>query len=223
MQNSQIVALTGFEPFGDFKVNPSWEVAKTFNGREIASFHIKSFKIQLIYKKIKQKITEIIETYRPTVLILLGQSFRPVISLEKVAINFADLTEAKLLYNCDTRPKDEKLEPEAPPAYFSTLPLRKILKDLRNNEVPAEISYTSGTFACNQIFFHTMHYLYSHNFDISAGFIHVPCLPSQAALLQKMSRRNISSMNLETTTKAVDISIRTTLKSLTGIPPNARA
>jgi len=216
MQNPQrIIVLTGFEPYGDFKVNPSWEAARTLNEREIASFQIKSFKIHLTYKKIKQDITKIIETYKPTVLITLGQSYRSMISLEKVAINFADLTEAKILYNCGTRPKDEKLEPEAPSAYFSTLPLRRILKELRTNEVPAEISYTAGTFACNQIFFHTMHYLHSQNLDMTAGFIHVPCLPSQAALLQKMSRRNVSSMNLETTTKAVEIAIKITLKTLT--------
>ena len=210
----EIVVLTGFEPFADFQVNPSWETAKTFDDKKIGSFKVKSFRIPLAYEEIKPKIARIIDTQKPVAIISLGQSYRPLISLEKVAINFADLTESSILYNCGTRPKDEILEPNAPAAYFTTLPIRKILNKLRQNNIPAEISCTAGTFGCNQIFFHTMHKICSDRLNIHAGFIHVPCLPSQAAQLQRAKKGRIPSMNLETITRALEIAIKTTIENL---------
>lgn len=209
----KLAVLTGFEPFADFKVNPSWEAAKAFDAKEIGSFKVKSFQIPLAYKEIKPTITQIIDTQKPAVIISLGQSYRPLISLEKVAINFADLTESSILYNCGTRPKDQALGPNAPAAYFTTIPIRKILNKLRENNIPAEISYTAGTFGCNQIFYHTMHKIHKDKLDIKAGFIHVPSLPTQAAQLQKARKKGIPSMSLDTTTKAVEITIRTTVRN----------
>lgn len=208
------VVLTGFEPFGDFLVNPSWETAKALEKRRIGSFSIKSFKIPLVYAEIKPTITKIIDTENPVLMISLGQSYRPVISLEKVAINYADLTEASVLYNCGTCPRDEILEPDAPTAYFTKLSVRKILNRLREHNIPAEISYTAGTFGCNQLFYTMMHKIHSERLNIPAGFIHVPSLPSQAAQFQKRKRQKIPSMNLETIVEAIEVSIKTILEGL---------
>ncbi len=215
MQNpNRMVVLTGFEPFAGFQVNPSWEAARAFDGEEIDSFKVKSFQIPLAYKEIKPAIARIIATQKPAVIISLGQSYRPFLSLEKVAINLADLTESTILYNCRTRPKDKTLEPNAPAAYFTTLPIRKILSNIRQNDIPAEISYTAGTFGCNQLFFHVMHKIHKDRLKTLAGFIHVPSLPSQAAQLQRKGKANMPCMNLDTIIKALEIAVKTTLENL---------
>ena len=148
----------------------------------------------------------------PAIIVSLGQSYRPVISLEKVAVNYADLTDATVLYNCGTRPRDEILEPNAPKAYFTRLPVRAILNSLREHNIPAEISYTAGTFGCNQLFYTMMHKANSEKLNIPAGFIHVPSLQSQAAQLQERKNRKIPSMNLDTIIEAVEIAVKTSLK-----------
>ncbi|MDH5634626.1 MAG: pyroglutamyl-peptidase I [Candidatus Bathyarchaeota archaeon] len=209
----RLVVLTGFEPFADFKVNPSWEAAKAFDGKEVDSFKVKSFKIPLKYKEIKPTIEGIVDSQEPTAVISLGQSYRPVVSLEKVAVNFADLTESNVLYNCGSRPKDEILEPKAPVAYFASLPIREILGKLRESSIPTEISYDAGTFGCNQLFFHMMHKIHVDDLDIPAGFIHVPCLPSQTVQLQEAKRGILPSMELERIIKALEIAIRVTAKN----------
>jgi len=205
----RLVVLTGFEPFAGFQVNPSWEAAKAFDGLELNSHKVKSFQIPLRYREIKQTIEQIVDSKKPAVIISLGQSYRPVMSLERVALNFADLTEANTLYNCGCRPTDEILEPNAPAAYFTTLPTRRILSELRKNAIPAEISYDAGTFGCNQLFFHTMHKIRSESLDMLAGFIHVPCLPSQAVQLQETRRAKVPCMELERTIKAIEIAVKT--------------
>jgi pyroglutamyl-peptidase len=213
---NRVAVLTGFEPFGGFQVNPSWEAAKTFNNKEIASYRVKAFQIPLAYKKIKPAIAAIIDAEKPSIVIGTGQSYRALISLEKVAINHADLTDSALLYNCGTRPKDQTLEPKGPAAYFTTLPIRELLHQLRQHNIPADISYTAGTFGCNQAFFHTMHKIHKDKLGTVAGFVHVPSLPSQAAELQKRGKAGRPSMNLDTMTKALEIAIRTTVRNTQG-------
>jgi pyroglutamyl-peptidase len=210
------VVLTGFEPFADFNLNPSWEVARILRGTMIDSFEVKAFCIPLAYGRIRDTIEGIIESEQPAVLIALGQSFRTCISMEKVAINFADLSESTTVYNCQTRPIDEVLDPDAPAAYFSRLPIWKILKRLRENDIPAEISYAAGTFGCNQAFFHMMNRIHRDELDICAGFLHVPSLPSQAVQMQKSRNQRIPSMALEMMVEGLRVALKATVEDLGG-------
>ena len=85
---------------------------------------------------------------------------------------------------------------------------------LRKNSIPAEISYTTGTFGCNQIFYHLMEKIAKDNLGIAAGFIHVPSLPTQAVQLQRKGKPEIPSMSLETTVKAVEVIVKATIADL---------
>ncbi len=214
MKLNKIVLLTGFEPFGEFKINPSWETARKIHNQTISNFLIKSIQVPLAYGKIKPMTIKLIEDFKPKIIINLGQSYRNLISLEKVAINLADLTESNILYNCKSQPKDEILEPKGPSSYFASLPLRIILNTLRQNNIPSEISYTAGTFGCNQIFYNTMHKVHQTKLPIKAGFIHVPCLPSQAAELQRIKKGKIPSMDIKIIVKALKLTIKETISSL---------
>lgn len=214
MKLHKIVLLTGFEPFGEFEINPSWEAARKINNQEIANFTIKSIQIPLAYNKIKFTIIKSIENIKPKIIISLGQSYRNLISLEKVALNFADLTESNILYNCGSKPQDEILEPKGQTAYFTNLPLRIILSTLRQSHIPSEISYTAGTFGCNQIFYQTMHRVHQTKLPIKAGFIHVPCLPSQTVKLQEMKKSKIPSMDLNIIVEALKLTIKETIANL---------
>lgn len=214
MHARKLVVLTGFEPFADFAINPSWEVAKALDQKETSSYKIEAFQIPLKYRGIRHSIESIIDRKLPTVLIGFGQSYRPTISLEKVALNFADLAESNVSYNCGTIPEDEILDSSAPAAYFTNLPIRRILHRLRQNQIPAKISYSAGTFGCNQIFFHMMNKIARDKLEIAAGFIHVPSLQSQAVQLQNSRKITIPSMNLQTLTKTAEIAVETTMENM---------
>ena len=85
---------------------------------------------------------------------------------------------------------------------------------LTENHIPSEISYTAGTFGCNQIFYHTMHKLHQAMLPTKAGFIHVPCLPNQASKLQRTKKRNIPSMDINITIEALKLAIKETIANL---------
>ncbi len=177
MANSKKILLTGFEPFGGSTVNPSISACRRLEGKRVDGFEIVVGEIPLRFHEIRSAIEEHIARLDPAAVICTGQSSRALISLERMAINVAD---ARIPYNCGTHPVDECLNGEGPAAYFSALPLREILKAVKEAGVPVGISNSAGTFGCNQIFYHLMDYRSRLGLEIPAGFIHVPCLPEQA-------------------------------------------
>lgn len=203
---SKKIILTGFEPFGGSNINPSIEASRKFDGEIVRDHILKAIEIPLRFKEIKDNVESILVKERPVAVICLGQSPRPMISLERIAINIASIERTS--YNCGEKPLDVKLEEEGFDGYFSTLPIRKIKNVLEENKIPCEISNSAGTFGCNQIFYHLMHFINKEKNKIPAGFIHVPSLPEQVI------GKNIPSMPLDMIEKALEIIIKTVIDEL---------
>ena len=64
------------------------------------------------------------------------------------------------------------------PRYFTTLPIKAIVAELRAAGIPASVSQTAGTFVCNHLFFGLMHHIttrrpchawWLHSSSIAAG------------------------------------------------------
>ena len=152
-----ILILTGFEPFRGERINPSWEVARGFDGEVIGGLQIKSVRVPVGCAKAARRITGAIVRYRPRAVIGLGEAGgRPAISLERIAINLADERGAL------SKSGDPGFTPVirgGPDAYFSRLPLRAIIRELDRREIPASVSLTAGAYACNALMYAALHYL----------------------------------------------------------------
>ena len=199
------ILLTGFEPFGGSNINPSIESCKPHNGKKFNECIVKVVEIPLRYDEIKPSLIKAIEETNPSAIVCTGQSGSGDIRLERVAINIAD---ARIPYNCGTQPVDKTIAPDGPVAYFSTLPLRKLLDELIEAKIPSVISNTAGTFGCNHIFYELMHYRAEKELDISAGFVHVPSLPEQVI------GQTRPSMALSLITKALEVVLQTVSSKL---------
>ena len=98
-----------------------------------------------------------LEETRPDLVVCLGQaSGRSDVSVERVAINLVD---ARIPDNAGRQPIDEPVIAGGPGAYFSTLPVKAIVRALRQGGVPASASLTAGTYNCNAIFYGLSHYI----------------------------------------------------------------
>ena len=203
----QKIVITGFEPFGGSHINPSIQACRYYEDKVIGDYEIRVFEIPLRFKEIKKQIEEIVQKEEPSAVICTGQSPRSSISLERVAINIADLV--KSAYNCGAKPEDEVLEKTGPVGYFTKLPIKLMKENLEENKIPCEISNSAGTYGCNQIFYHLMNFIYTSNLDIPAGFIHVPSLPEQVI------GKRIPSMSIDIIQEAIGIIINTTIDVLT--------
>ena len=102
------------------------------------------------------------------------------IAVERVAINVDDY---RIPDNDGNQPVDEPVVEGAPVAYWSTLPIRSIVRAMREVEVPAFVSNSAGTFVCNHLFYRLMRFLEEEGNVRRGGFIHVPYMLEQAKRL----------------------------------------
>ena len=118
------------------------------------------------------------DALRPDAVLAVGQyGGANGVRVERVAVNLRD---ARIADNAGAKPVDEPVVPGAPDAYFATLPTRRIVEKLREEDIPAQLSYSAGTFVCNNLLFCALHESAKKFPATRCGFVHVPYLPEQA-------------------------------------------
>jgi pyroglutamyl-peptidase len=174
---TRTILLTGFEPFNGAAINPSWEAARALDGWSGPGFQVVARQLPCVFGRAIEAVRAAVDEVKPDVVIAVGQAGgRPEISVERIAINVDD---AAILDNGGQQPVDAAIEAAGPAAYFSTLPIKAVVRALRLRGFPSGVSQTAGTFVCNHVFYGLMHALQGS--AVKAGFIHVPFLPEQAA------------------------------------------
>jgi pyroglutamyl-peptidase len=173
------ILVTGFEPFGGDRLNPSREVARQLDGRRVAGHAIVGRCLPCAFDTALPALQSLIDDLRPGVVIALGLAgSRSAVSIERVAINLID---ARIADNAGAQPIDQPVIPGAPAAYFASLPIKAIHAGLREAGIASEGSHSAGPFVCHPVFFALMHRLRAFP-QAKGGFIHLPPLPEQAAL-----------------------------------------
>lgn len=195
------ILVTGFDPFGNETVNPSFEAVKRIKIHdEETELIIKE--IPTVFKKSLKILESIIEEYKPDVVICTGQaggSYK--IAIERIGINVAD---ARIPDNDGDQPIDEKICDDGENAYFSNLPIKAVVKELRKNNIPATVSNTAGTYVCNNLLYGVLYLINKKYPNMRGGFVHVPYLPEQV-----IDKSNTPSMSLDLITRALEIIVKT--------------
>ena len=200
MSKQPRILLTGFTPFGNETVNPSWEAVRALDGKHIGGHLVVARLLPTVFADSQRELALAVDEVDPAILLGVGQAGgRSRISLERVAINVQD---ARIADNAGAQPIDEAIVSDGPAAYFSTLPIKAMLKALLAEGLPAEVSNTAGTFVCNHVAYLMLH-LAGKLAGRRAGFIHIPYLPSQAARFP-----NTPSMSQEDVVRALSIALR---------------
>ncbi|CAG9175705.1 pyroglutamyl-peptidase I [Cupriavidus pampae] len=199
------VLLTGFEPFDKEPVNPSWEAVRALDGQRVGDAIIVARQLPCVFGAAITGIEALLDELKPDVVIAVGQAGgRTELSIERIAINVDD---ARIADNAGAQPIDVTIAAAGPAAYFATLPIKAITRDLRAAGVPAMVSQTAGTFVCNHVFYGLMHALAQRgNAQVRGGFIHIPYLPEQAA-----RHPGAPSLALDTLIAGLRVAVATTL------------
>ena len=170
------ILVTGFDPFGGEAVNPAYEAVKLLPDN-IAGAEIVKLEIPTEFKGSMEFLEEAISREMPDAVISVGQAGgRAEITPERVAINLAD---ARIPDNAGNLPEDEALIADGPAAYFTTLPLKKMVKSVQDRGIPCRISYSAGTYVCNSVMYRVLHLAEVSGMGFCAGFIHVPYATQQ--------------------------------------------
>lgn len=193
------ILVTGFDPFGGERLNPSFEVVKLLK-EHILDAEIFKLEIPTAFNVSAERVIEEISKLKPDYVLCLGQSGgSSCINVERVAINVDD---ARIPDNMGRQPVDTLIDSDGSPAYFSTLPIKAIVEGIKNIGIPAIVSNSAGTYVCNHIMYSVLNHISKNKLDIKAGFIHIPFIPSQIT-----DKPNTPSMDLNTAVQAIEKAI----------------
>lgn len=203
------ILITGFDPFGGESINPALEAVKklpdTILGQEIIKIEIPT-----VFRKSLEKIEENIQKHNPDVVISIGQAGgRFGITPERVAINIDD---ARIKDNDGNQPIDISIYEDGEAAYFSSLPIKAMVKEMNDNGIPASVSNTAGTFVCNHVMYGVLYLIDKKYPNIRGGFIHVPYIPSQVT-----TKPNTPSMSTDDIAKGLELSIKAIIENSSDI------
>ncbi len=205
MSASDCVLITGFEPFGGEPVNPSAQLVQRLHGEHLtAGVRVETAVLPCVFDRALAALEAHVDRLRPRLVLCCGQAGgRSAMSFERVAIN---LDDARIPDNAGAQPIDREVQPGGPAAYFSTLPVKAMARALRDAGLPAEVSYTAGTFVCNHVFYGLMHQARRRPWLRQAGFLHLPYLPEQAS-----RHPQAPSMSLETLSAGLRLALQVAL------------
>lgn len=196
------VLITGFDPFGGEKINPAFEAVKLIPN-EIEGAEVVKLEIPTVFGDSVEKVVAKMTEVNPDIVICIGQAGgRFEVTPERVAINCDD---ARIPDNQGKQPLNKEIYQDGENAYFSNLPVKAMVEEIKKAGVPSSLSNTAGTFVCNHIMYGVLYHVDKNpNFqNIKAGFIHVPYMTEQA-----VGKGNVASLSLETIAKGLEAAVR---------------
>ena len=161
--------ITGFEPFGGEKINPSWEAVARLS-EQINEYNLTKLRLPVTFGEAADMVIKAAEEICADVILCIGQAGgRTAITPELVGINlrYGGIPDDK-----GYQPKDEPIIVGGATAYFSTLPIRGMVEAIRAADIPAQVSYSAGAYVCNDVLYAVLAYF--QDSKVKAGFIHVP-------------------------------------------------
>ena len=192
------ILLTGYEPFGGEKINPSWEAVKQLDGKVINGVEVVAEEMPVVWNDIDSEFESAMEKHKPDAVICVGQAGgRTAISLERVAIN-----KTKGKDNVGVTRDEELIREDGESAYFSTLPIQEMETSIRELKVPVHISNTAGLYLCNYIFYAARYFAEKNSLAVPAGFVHIPFIPEQVAVKDQPAK--YASMDLSLVVKSLE-------------------
>lgn len=214
-----MILVTGFEGYGGRSDNPSAALVAELDNSEIEGVAIHSRLLPVDLVKVRDIIPDLLASLKPEVVISFGLwPGEPVVRIERLAVNCADF---ELTDNAGLLAREPIVDGQQA-AYFSTLPIDKIERALRDDGIPARLSNSAGSYLCNALMYTVLHECAKNHPKMRAGFLHLPYLPAQVAqlfdqieeerVLEQHQRSDYASMELKTMVRAARTALRLSLK-----------
>jgi pyroglutamyl-peptidase len=200
------VLLSGFEPFGDFASNPSWEALVHARDEGMFEAGVRLARIPVTYEHAFTVFEKAAIEYEPDAAISFGvygsprdsESFRranglkgpdPVSGTETGSGLLRAIYIETMARNRDGAGKPdnagqlrgtEPIEPGAPEVLAASFPAPGLKQALNEAGFAAELSEDAGGYLCNHLFFRAG---LAFGGDIPYGFVHVPPVDSMGGAL----------------------------------------
>ncbi len=163
--------VTGFEPFGALPQNASWEAVRRLPN-SLGDDLVYTGLIPVEYERCARVLFNLADRLQPDAILCVGLAAgRDAISLEQVAVN---VRASAAKDNAGVQFNGEKIDPDGPESFSSTIRMKELAAFLQEQDVPARISYSAGSFVCNDLYYRLLRFVRTEAPTMPAGFIHVP-------------------------------------------------
>lgn len=208
------ILLTGFEPFGGDRTNPSGAAVRLveadWEGPETLIVAV----LPVTFAGAGAELSRLIDEHSPDIVIATGLAGnRAAVSVERVAVNLID---ARIPDNDGAQPIDAPSVDDGPAAYFATIPVKAIARDIAEAGIPSEVSHSAGTFVCNHASYVALHAAAARP-GLRAGFLHVPWS------VEDQPTPDAATLPLADITRAIAIAVRTSIRLETDAAVSAGA
>ena len=198
------VLLTGFEPFGGYTDNSSWEVAQRVASCGVEGVDIEVVAVQLpvSFARVGEVLRSAIELHTPDLVIMLGQTTATdCVRLERVALNMMDSVMGD---NDGLKPDEEPIYEGEESALFTSLPIKRLRSAIEAQGIAVKISNSAGLYLCNRTYYEALR-LCREREGLQAIFVHLPLCEGQT-----LSQPDKKSMPLGDMCRAVQTIIEET-------------
>ncbi|AMC92923.1 pyrrolidone-carboxylate peptidase [Erysipelothrix larvae] len=193
------ILVTGFDPFGNEPINPAIEAVKLLPN-EIKGVEIVKLEIPTIRYQSLELIDQTIQAVDPDAILSIGQAGgRFDMTVERVGINQDDF---RIPDNGGNQPIDEPVYKDGQAAYFSNLPIKAMVEYMKKANIPASVSNTAGTFACNHVLYGVQYLIDTKYPGKKSGFMHIPFMTQQV-----VDKPNMPSLDIETMAKGIEAAL----------------
>ena len=184
------VLISGFEPFGISKFNPSALLVERLSEEKLPGVELHSIVLPVEFEQSVEILLQKIEECKPDIVISFGQAEgRTGITPEKVAINFDD---ARIPDNSGDLRRNKKINEDGVDTYFSTLPVEKMVEAIKSEGIFSTPSLSAGAFVCNHLFYEVQRALQGS--AIRSGFVHLPLITEQTDEFPGLPTLDLSMM-----------------------------
>lgn len=198
------VLLTGFEPFNNARLNPSEQLVIRVKADDVPGADIVTAVLPVEYSQSASTLISLVTEHNPDVVICFGQAEgRTSITPERFAVN---LNDSSLADNAGQIRVDKLIQPGAPLALESTLPVKELVLALRAEGIPVSLSLSAGAFVCNHIFYELQNAF--KDTVIESGFVHVPLMNEQQEDFPDLFTMNVETMVLAAKTMVATLVAR---------------
>ena len=173
------VLVTGFEPFGGEKMNPAYEAVKLLPD-VIEGAEVVKVEIPVVTVKDVAAVEKAVKEHCPDIVFCIGQAGgRTHVTPEFVGINYRNYR----IPDNEGNQVVDRIAETGPDAYFAKLPVFAMVDAAKEKGIPAAVSYTAGTYCCNEVMYGLLHLIATKHPEMRGGFIHVPYATEQAVNL----------------------------------------
>lgn len=136
----------------------------------VFDFTLETMILPVSFERSFKILEERILVFQPDIVLSLGVARkRQVITPEAMAINYI---ETKTADNDGCLPEESEIIESYPDELLSSLPVEDMVKVCESVGVPAKVSFSAGSYVCNQVMYKTLSLSKVKNFQ--SGFIHLP-------------------------------------------------